>query len=415
MALRDLLSTSVIMGGQAGWAVAQALLMIALVRFGGLELAGLFTLALAVFTPACLFTGLNLRSLIAVDNEHAIDIRTALVVRAGSVISALLLCAIVLYFAAGGLTANWLIAMGLIVARGADQSADVTMGWYQRNNRLQLIGRSYFARGAATIVPFGLVLLFGGSIALAALATLAANWVTHLAIDLRPIFRHRFESSPVSPAQLVRSLGGGLASAPYPFLDSLYFNSLRYGVVIFFGTETLGLLGVAQTLYVPLQLAITAAGYTYLTRARALVLSADRSGQLRLLAMGLAGSLLIGMAFVLFVYLIPAQWLALIFQVDGAAQKEVLLIFALATLPLPMGGFFSLSRTARREMAIISIAVGAALGLYALFLASLLLFREAELTFALVAAGYFAFALVRLLVLAQPGFAATRPDKEEIE
>ncbi|MCO8017963.1 hypothetical protein NI456_03730 [Brevundimonas diminuta] len=332
-------STAIILLGQAIWAVAQALMVLAVARAGGLELVGLLVLGLAIFTPACLGTGFNLRALIAIDDADAIDIRMALWWRAWSIIFALAGTALVLALVAGTIGRDWLAATLLVASRASDQSADITTGWYQRANRHTRIGWSFGLRGLASILPIAGVVLFGGGIVLGATLTLITTLLVHIVADISPILK----AAPLRPrtpaTTFLRRLGSGLKSAPYPLLDSLYASSIRYAAAALLGTQLVGLIGIAQTLYAPIQLLISAIAFRYLTRTRALVVANRRAEQKTLLMQSLVFGLAVGAGFFAASVAFPIEWLTQSFSTESPPLRPALIAIAAMSLPLPMISF----------------------------------------------------------------------------
>lgn len=395
--MRGIASSTIILGGQAIWAVAQALVVVALARFAGLETVGLFMLALAVFAPICLITGLNLRALLAVDEAKTIDIRIALRIRACSILTALMITGGIMALATEGFSQQWLAILLLVATRAGDQSADVAAGWYQRSNRHARIGGSFAARGAFSLVPFLIVLWLGGDLILAAALMLTSTLVAHALIDLRPML----STAPRHPAMTLRTfiqkMGSGIASAPYPLLDSIHANSLRYSVAGILDTTTLGLVGIAQTLFVPIQLMLSAIGFNFLTRARQLVVAGDRAGQMRHLLGGMLCALIVGSTFLSAAAIVPADWLGHLFATEGAALKLILIIVAVANLPLPLSSFVGHTLTALRMFRVQMISVLLALAIQGLIIFALVAFYR-EISIIEVASVFFSTYVFRVII-----------------
>ncbi|WP_369652437.1 lipopolysaccharide biosynthesis protein [Variovorax sp. V213] len=347
-------STSLqIIGGQALWALTQALVILLLARqAGGVELIGTFTLALAIFTPLCLVGGLNLRNLIAIDEGKRIDIAAALILRAIVVVVALAITVVALQ-CTGNLNSQWLIVVALLATRALDHVSDVAAGFYQNNNRLGKIGTSFFARGCASFLPLIAIWSLGGGLGWAAVAsfltTLAAVIVFDL-ISIRKIKEINKDKGNPKIGVLFKALMPSLSASLFPFFDSLHSNSLRYVVFFLFSSSVLGLVGIAQTLFAPVQLLISALGYSYLPKMRMLVKAGDRDKIISLVREGSLQGLLPTAAFLILSLIVPESLLRVAFgSVDLNGLREALYMVSIAMLFFGVTGYLAQSVLAMRQ------------------------------------------------------------------
>lgn len=334
--------------GQGVWAAGQAITALFLVRFGSVEQLGLYSLGLSIYAPACLALGFNLRVLVAIDNDNQLSFVQALRFRFASVAVALL-PAIVIMFTIGT-EKDAVIASLLLLGRMADQVADLTSGFHQRHGNHESIGASWAARGIATSLPLLLSLAFKDSLpiaaALSSICALLSLWLT----DIKALRKHPSTQNKDTLRGFLRFLGTHIHSAPYPFIDSLFYNSLRYSIGICISTEALGFLAVAQIIYTPVQLLISAIGYTFLTDARAAAAAANTQALSRLFFSGLALALLLSTSFFIITLLVPGHIPALLFGANLDGIKVWLVFLAIAVYPLPFVSFctmisFSIEKT----------------------------------------------------------------------
>lgn len=350
--------------GQAVWAAAQAAIVIVLSSRGEHALIGVYTLGLAVFAPLCLLGSLNLRTSVALGRDNMVFApRQALALRAGVVIVALLVTLAVLTAAAGGF-AQWLIAATLISIRAVDQISDVSTGFYQRNDRQDLIARSFFIRGATNFLPFVATVVLTGDVLLATLLALAATLVAALAHDALPMLR---KGGAVAGRlwQEIRDIARRSAwVAFYPVLDNLHFNSFRYAMFLATSAEFMGLVGVAQTLFVPFQLVVTALGFQFLPQALRLHHGDLKDGGSRENAhlwKGVGLGFAVTVSFAVLVWLMPSSLIGWIFQEGAQEARPALMVVAIAMLPVAATGFVALSLIAREERRLYVLAPTVAL------------------------------------------------------
>ena len=130
--------------------------------------------------------------------------------------------------------------------------------------------------------------------------------------------------------------------------------------------EVLGLVGIEQTLYAPVQLLLSAMGYRYLTKARQLKVHGTYRSFQQHVRVGTFLGLWPGTAFVLLAAMVPALFLEPIFVDQPEVGRKILLVIGIAMLPLGAAGFAAGSLVARND--VLSYVIGPVIGLSAFFL-----------------------------------------------
>lgn len=210
------------LGGYAAAMAGQWGMLAALARLGSPEDVGRFGVALAVASPAALLSQLGLRKLLATDAEgrfafgHYLGLRLA----AGGVLAA----ALAAVAAAGpyrGEAAAALLAMG--AAKAIEGVSDVLCGLFQREERMDLLGRSLAGRGILGGAGLASAFAATGSVAWA-VAGWAAGLMAVLAAHDFPAAR-RLLGGPVRPAwapgALARLAGTALPLGGVTFLGAV--------------------------------------------------------------------------------------------------------------------------------------------------------------------------------------------------
>jgi len=323
--------------GQAIWAAGQMAVLIFLSHRGMQHLIGVYAFAIGVFAVATLVLGLNLRVAISTDRDKAIGYSAAL--RARSIACAVALPLAVVAMAATGATSAELAAATLLVAgRVPDQLSDVVIGFYLRDNRQRQIGRSFLLRGAAAIGAVAVAWVLSWSVLTMASVTLLSTSVAALAHDLLPGSSRYREEGGNALAVVVRSTW---AISPYPALDALHVNSLRFTLVATTGPAFYGLVAIAQLLYAPFQILMNAFGFGYLRSARRVHESGDQRLLRRHILLGLVLGSAIGGGFVLTCLLLPEIVARLLFADMAAEAAGPLRVAAVALGLAPLCGFLS--------------------------------------------------------------------------
>lgn len=326
-----------IVAGQFFWAIAQALVIVLITKQEyGAELAGIYGLAVAVYTPICLLAGLNLRNLLAIDGKKTINSRAAVVVRVVSTSLALMAA----YFVAGMMVESGLqllLIILLLSTRLADQVSDIAAGVFQRDEKFERIALSYFCRGVGNLIPLVaahfLNLSFLGAAAVALFLVASVTF----AIDLNPLLK--MERRRIDLRDFIYSMKAKYWGAPFQFLDSLHSNSLRYAASFFLPLQTIGVLSVAQTIYAPVQMIVGAVGYTYIIKTRKIFESKDGLGLQRHALNGALLGLFFSLSFFALLYFLPRETLLGVFSFENIPNAgEILLLTTLSMLPMSIGG-----------------------------------------------------------------------------
>jgi O-antigen/teichoic acid export membrane protein len=238
-----------ILGGYAAAMSCQWGMLAVLARWGSAEDVGRFGVALAVAGPAALLSQLGLRKLLATDADlsaEALPARRSLgeggakaegtfafghylgLRLAASAILGVALAALAVAGPYPDRTAGAILAMG--AAKAIEGVSDILYGLFQREERMDLLGRSLAARGVAGGAGLAAAFAATGSVAWG-VAGLAAGGAAVLALHDLPASR-RLLGAPVRPAWapwalagtalplgIVTFLGAALAALPVFLLE----------------------------------------------------------------------------------------------------------------------------------------------------------------------------------------------------
>lgn len=327
------------MAGHGLWAVCQASVILFLASLGNYSLVGLIVLGLAILAPLTLAGSLNLRTLLAIDSSRRLDIVAAIFVRSLMVSVSLMISLVTLFIVARDI-GDALVASLVIATRLVDQVSDVAIGHYQRSASYHLIARSFAARGLSHSSTFFAVYVFTGSLTAAACLALIACAAAGYKFDIVSLLtRGREASSGDSKLAVLKSIGESIWTSPFPMLDSLHFNSLRFGVYVSASEHLLGLVGVAQTAFSPMQILITVLGYTHLARSRKCVLDGDVLGYRRNVHRGIFWGGSVATLFLFFVALVPDSVLDVIYRDFSSEGRQIMSVVAVAMIPWAVTGF----------------------------------------------------------------------------
>lgn len=257
--------------GLGMWAGSQMLLMITLARTLSLDLVGVFTLGLTVFSLLMVALGLNLRLAIAVDHQERIRLLPALAVRLGTALAVYILALAAMKLYAPRFEVFVLAAL-LLGGRIADQLVDIFYGFQQQASRNLRLSASFFIRGLLTcLLCLCLLLRVGTPLGIILIGTLLYCFCSLL---LEVAWFPGWRQPGTAPAlgegvgrllqhENVRSL------AAFPLFDALHFSSFRLALVPVLDSQSFGLFALAANAFSAAQIVITAFGLTALTRLKA--------------------------------------------------------------------------------------------------------------------------------------------------
>jgi len=385
-----------ILAGQVVWAAAQVLVVLTLARQGSLELLGLYTLGLAIYSPACLILGLNMRVIVAIDSNDKLHFLPAMKIRATTALVSLLptIAFVCLY----GNAEDSTVAVLLLLGRFADQGSDLAVGFHQKHGLHNKIGTSLIARGIACGAPFAYFSYLYDSVALGAFASSVLTFVAFAIVDFHGAGKTDGAYQKQSVREFIFLIKDKMQSAPYPFLDSIFLNSLRYAVAIFLSAQALGVLAVVQTLYSPIQLIVSSVGHVYVTKARKLVNSESKLELSKHYRMAIICSLILNFLFILLSLLLPASVLSHIFTTDPYQTKNFLILFALGVVPLPICGFVALTLFAKGSYRLPTVSALIALTSFCIILLSLWL-TDVGVEFYHIVLAFAAAGFIRMVIV----------------
>lgn len=321
------------------WAASQALIIFMVANVDELKLAGLTILGLGIYAPIGLLLGFNLRNRIAVDANESFDKRSVLAFRLTMSAVALAVAGTFILLYAETFSSA-ITALFIVSTRLADQVSDAATGFYQRDEELWKIARSLWVRAIAQLIPFSLCLIVGLDVIFAAVAAGLLCVLSALVADGNALFKE-VDRRPGSTSWqgLIAVKGKGMISTFFPFLDSIYANLLRYSAAALLTAESVGRIGVAQTLYSPMAMLVSAIGYSHLASSTRAVRNGDWAGLVSLF-MRAAG---IGTASIVIAILIlhymPGSFYELIGLIPESVGRDVTLLVFFAFFPLVANGF----------------------------------------------------------------------------
>lgn len=234
------------LGGVSIYNLSQWLLLLVLARLADPETVGSFSLILAIAGPIFLTVGMNLRIVLATDAPRRWRLEEYMLLR--QILNGV---AIVLTIIAGLALRmhGWtVVAVAVIsIAKSLEAGSQVFYGYFQLQERLDLVTRSLWARAVSGPVLFLVGFWATGKLAIAAFGLVVGWGAAQLLLD-QPNARKlaREEGRPLQPLRAARrDEVKALARKAAPLgidqgVGSLANNIPRYLIRLFVGTTHLG-------------------------------------------------------------------------------------------------------------------------------------------------------------------------------
>lgn|GEM_PF-1183218 len=355
------------MMGQAVWAACQAGVIFFLSsRQDGIFLVGALTFALAIFSPLCLLGSLNTRNLVAIGRGKTTSLLRDVCIRAVVVLVAMLVATVVLFLTEKFNQFTFLTLL-LLVLRGADQLSDVSAGYYQKHNNIMRLVFSYCGRGLIPLTV--LVIAYGLSSSLAIGIGFSAVVVVIFVVwfDIYVPLRILPREAKVEEKESLEKNGISNAVKLFPFLDSLHANSLRLAVGAIFSAEIVGIFGVIQTAFAPVQIFVSALAQSNLKKLADLSDSSGSKFESLLNNLSVISFLPV-VTFGLFWMIVDAPLIAGIFPfLNSSEVKQVGMSFTLSMLLFGPAGFYAQAVLIRRNDKTYGISPVAGLAFFCVF------------------------------------------------
>lgn len=331
--------------GSGFYAACQFALLVALTKIGSTQMAGQYTLGLAVSAPVIIFLGFNLRAVIVSDARQEYPFGIYLAFRLLSMGTAM--CVIGAITCIVGYRSETAVAIMLIaLAKSIESISDMFFGYFQQNERMDQITISMIIRGILSVLLFiDGMWLFGGI--LGGIAGLIMAWLaTLLFFDIPRAIRFARNRAAHQQATLesfwpqwdARHLQRlFVLTAPLGLvvmLVSLNFNIPRYFVASWHGEVALGIFGPISYFTVLGNIVVMSLAQSAAPRIAKYYSNGNRHAIIVLLVKQNAVGTLLGAAMVLMAATAGGWILTTVF---GAEYASAQLVFLLVTVAISIG------------------------------------------------------------------------------
>jgi O-antigen/teichoic acid export membrane protein len=320
--------------GNVAYALGHWLQLMILARAGGPEAVGAYAYALALTAPPIGLANLQLRALLASDARGSHTFREYLLLRV--VTTGLAVLGIVLV--ASGLDGGpglLPVLVPVCVLRAAEALSDIYYGWWQRRERMALIGWGLAASGAGSAALMGVASMLGGGVAWAAGGAALGSCAALAFVHLRTAGAERLERgaeppAPIAYRRLLRLAAQASPLGAITLLGSLQANVPRYFIRLSTDEATLGLFAAASQLPGAGGVVVGALGSAAVPRLASLCEKGDGSSFRALIRKLVLAAALLGGAGVALSALVGRQVLTFLYRPEFATADGMLVVLSLA-------------------------------------------------------------------------------------
>lgn len=202
--------------------------MIVVTRINGVEDAGIFTFC---FATACLFYVIATysgRTYQVTENDNKINDNAYIMHR---VISSILMIICVLTFALinGYAQAKFIVLIILCLYKVIEALSDVFHGILQKNDRLDIVGKSLFIRSLLNLIIFLITDLFTKNIIISCISLVVTNVIILLLIDFRCSMKYKTKEKYKFEV-ILKIFKYGFYTFGYSIIANYLVNSSRYAM-----------------------------------------------------------------------------------------------------------------------------------------------------------------------------------------
>ncbi|KAB2336562.1 oligosaccharide flippase family protein [Cytobacillus depressus] len=224
--------------GNLIYAFSQWIIVTMIAKIGPPDDLGIYTLGLAITAPIVLFFNFQLRTILATDSKNGFAFTQYFGGRIIHLTLAFIIIIPVAFIYSDNVsTFAVIVLMGLV--KFFESLSDICLGYLQKNNRIDIIGKSQFYRGILSMIFVGAIYYFTGNIVFSVAGLLIVMIIRFLFYDLKRTsnfgeINPTFDISAIKLIKLAYPLGF------VALINSLNANIPKYVLDHFSGTYDVG-------------------------------------------------------------------------------------------------------------------------------------------------------------------------------
>jgi O-antigen/teichoic acid export membrane protein len=223
--------------GNIFYAFTQWLTLIAIIKFGSLEMAGQYGYALALTAPIFLLLNLQLRGILATDHTKQATVNDYFTIRVITSIIALLICVFTAFFLNETIR---LIILLVACCKMVESYSELLYGVLQKNEKMKNIAISRILRGVGSVLILSILLSNTQELFVALFGVLVV-WISVLVFYDFIMCDTKIKMKKLALKNCKVIIRIGIPLGFVLMLTSLVENIPRYVIEHYYGTATLGI------------------------------------------------------------------------------------------------------------------------------------------------------------------------------
>ncbi|GEN81814.1 hypothetical protein SLU01_01260 [Sporosarcina luteola] len=358
--------------GNIVFALSQWIILSILARFGSAADLGIYSLGLAITAPVIQFFNFELRTVLATDSKNDYSFQQFF----GSRIIHLLIAYLVImpisfFYVENTIATLSILLIGLI--KIFEALSDLCMGYFQKESKIELIGKSQLYRGILSMTVSSLIYLITQSINFMLLGLLTVMILRFLFYDLKHLIPYTnvfpiFDLSGLKMIILFFPLG------ITALISSLVPNIPRYFLDYYVGVEAVGIYSALYYIIVAGNMLITPVSLLAAPRIANSYHNSTRSDFLKLISVLIILAVIMSLILILPVLLSGEYILTLLYGKGFAVYERAFIIISITLIFGFINSFLNLSIISTREVRSLPVLNGIAVCVS--FIAGYLLIKD---------------------------------------
>lgn len=322
--------------------------MIIVTRVNGVDNAGIFTIA---FSTACILYNIGVyagRIYQVTEPDKNISNKDYIVNRIITTVSMLLLVIVFCSLKKYDIFKTTIFIL-LVTYKALEAFSDVIYGILQKNEKLDIVGKSLFFKSILSVILFIIVNVITKNMILTIISIIIVNLVIIFIYDLRNGLEYIDLSVKVNKASVIKIFKSGFFTFAIAFLGMYILNAPKYAIDSYLESNYQTIFGIIVMPATVIGLVAQFLIHPYLNQI--LTLYEERKlKQLNKLTLKLIG-LIIGFGFIssLLAYFLGPEILSLVYGIDLTPYRIGLLIIIIASTLYTIGVIYSSILTTVRE------------------------------------------------------------------
>ena len=322
--------------------------MIIVTRVNGVDQAGIFTIA---FSTACILYAVGLYAgriyQVTELNKKISDkdfILNRIITNIIMIIALIIFCLLKRYN-----TEKFIIFLLLTIYKALEAFSDVIYGILQKNDKLDIVGKSLFAKSLMSIIIFLLVDIITKNMIISIISMIIICILIILFYDFRKTYKYIDLKSKVNMSNVYSILIKGFLTVAISLLGMYVLNAPKYSIDTYLADNYQTIFGIIVMPATVIGLVAQFLIHPYLNQILSLYENRDLKNLKKLVLKLLSLVIAFGIIATILAYFFGTQVLGLIYGLDLSSYKIGLVIIIISAMLYAMGTIYSSVLTTVRE------------------------------------------------------------------